>query len=76
MKSVASYAVAISKKAVEEIIEGYAEASPYKNGSTKACDYCEFKNICGIASKDYSSVREPLMSNAKEFYMGGTEWEV
>lgn len=75
MKSMASYAVAISTKAVKEMIEGYAEPSPYRHSNTFACAHCEFKNVCGIASKDYSSVREPLLSNAEEFYKGGKIWE-
>lgn len=75
MKSMASYAVAVSTKAVEEMVEGYVEASPYKHSGKMTCDHCEFKNVCGIMSKDYSSVREPLLSNAKDFYQGEKIWD-
>ena len=75
MDSMASYAISVSKKAIEEILDGYCKPSPYKNGGTLTCDYCEFKNVCGIASKDYSTVREPMLSNADEFYKGGKVWQ-
>ncbi|HCC06861.1 MAG TPA: hypothetical protein DEP72_01665 [Clostridiales bacterium] len=32
----------------KEILEGNVEAKPYKKGSIKACEYCEYKDICGI----------------------------
>ena len=31
-----------------EILEGNVEAKPYKNGNIGACDYCEYKDICGM----------------------------
>lgn len=75
MKSMASYAVAVSSKAVEEMLGGYVEPSPYRRSSKMACDHCSFKNVCGILSKDFASVREPSLSNAKDFYQGEKLWD-
>lgn len=75
LDSMASYAKAIASKAVDEILAGYCAPSPYKHSGSLTCEYCEFKNICGIASLNYSTVREPLLSNAKDFYLGGKIWQ-
>ena len=75
MLSIASYAKAVSAVAVDEILDGYHAASPYKSSSGLSCQYCEYKNICGIITKDYSSAREPALKNAKDFYTGGRLWE-
>ncbi|HAN10051.1 MAG TPA: hypothetical protein DCP90_05475 [Clostridiales bacterium] len=32
----------------KEMLDGNVEAKPYKKGNTKACDYCEYRDICGI----------------------------
>ncbi|MCL2859875.1 MAG: helicase-exonuclease AddAB subunit AddB [Oscillospiraceae bacterium] len=31
-----------------EILKGNIEIKPYKNGQSKACDYCNFSSICGF----------------------------
>lgn len=75
MESMASYAKAVASKATEEILSGYCMPSPYKGGSGIACDYCEFKKVCGIMSVDYKTARENKNSKAKEFYKEGTIWQ-
>ena len=76
MSSIASYAKEVSKVAVKEILEGYHKPSPFKTTEGLACQYCEYKNVCGILSCDYRTVREPNVKNVKEFYSGGKSWEV
>lgn len=75
MESISSYAKAVSEVAIKEIIEGYNKPSPFRTPTGLSCQYCEYKNICGIASKDYSDVRESTIKNVKDFYLGGKIWE-
>ncbi len=35
-------------KMADEILDGNIELRPYKDGQIKACDYCEYKSICGF----------------------------
>jgi len=73
--SLASYAIAVSDKAIDEILDGNVEPSPYKSLGQLPCEYCEYRKVCGIISSDYKSVREPSNTNAKDFYKGGTLWQ-
>ena len=75
LESMASYASSVASKAIDEILAGYCEPSPYKHSGALACEYCQFKNVCGIVSLGYTTVREPLLSNAKDFYLGGKIWQ-
>jgi len=74
-ESMASYAVAVAGKAIDEILDGNVEPSPYKSLGQLPCEYCEYRKVCGIISNDYKSVREPNNLNAKDFYKGGTIWQ-
>jgi len=73
--SMASYTRELAGKASQEIINGYVKATPYKNGESLACAYCQYQNVCGILSNNYKTLRESTISNAGEFYKGGKSWE-
>ena len=76
IESLASYVRAVSKQATKEILEGFIMPSPFaKSKTNKPCDYCEYRNVCGIISNDYSSLREPSAKNIKEFFKGDQKWE-
>ncbi len=75
MQSIASYARAVASKAVDEILSGHYAPSPFKKNGGLTCDFCEFRNVCGIVSSDYQSVREPHIKNTKDFYLGGKIWQ-
>jgi len=75
MKTMAAYARDVASKATEEILSGYCKPAPYKSGAGMACDYCEFKKVCGIMSVDYQTARESKNAKAKEFYKEGTIWQ-
>jgi len=38
----------VIKQISSEILKGNIEIKPYKNGQSKACDYCNFSSICGF----------------------------
>ncbi len=75
LESMRQYALAISKNAVEEILEGYYKASPFKNSNRLPCEYCDYKNICSINSMEHKSVRVANVKDAKEFFKGGRQWQ-
>ncbi len=75
MQSLSSYALALAGKGVEEILSGYVNPAPYKSSNELPCEYCEYKKVCGIITKDYQTVREPNNKKVKEFYKGGTIWQ-
>lgn len=70
LQGMKQYALAVSTKAVEEITDGYFKPSPYKKGENLPCTYCSFKNICGIVSDGYQSVRKPRIKNVKDLMRG------
>ena len=75
LESLSSYALALAKKGVDEILSGYVKPSPYKSAGQLPCEYCVYRKVCGIASLDYKTVREPSVSNIKDFYKGGKLWQ-
>ncbi len=74
LESMKEYALAMATKATKEIMEGYFKPSPYKKGENLPCTYCSFKNICGIVSDGYQSVRKARIENVKDFLKEGQEW--
>ncbi len=42
------YVKSLLQGAVKEIKKGYVAASPISFGDVKPCDYCKYKNVCGI----------------------------
>lgn len=75
IKSISSYAKLISKKAVDEILQGYIKPTPLKTSEGLACEYCEFRNICGIMREEDKWIREANSPLSKDFYKGGKKWE-
>jgi len=75
LESLSTYALRLAEKGTQEILSGYVEASPYKCSNELPCEYCEYRRVCGIISKNYQSAREPNNLNAKEFYKGGKTWQ-
>lgn len=75
IESISSYAIELSKKAVQEILQGYIKPTPFKKSSEVACEYCPFANVCGIAKKADVYTREATIDNIKDFYKGGNSWE-
>lgn len=45
---VLDYTMALSRGAVGEILSGNIEKSPIQNGDNLACEYCTYKNVCGL----------------------------
>lgn len=76
IKSISTYAKKLAEKAVKEILEGYIKPTPFKRStSEKPCEYCEFKNICGINKNQDKWTRESTIENVKDFYKGGNTWD-
>ena len=75
IESISSYALKLSEKAVEEILQGFIKPTPLKKSSEIACDYCPYKNVCGINKMADIYTRETNLDNVKEFYKGGNIWE-
>lgn len=76
IESMARYVRAASRKATKEILDGFIMPSPFaKSKTNKPCDYCEYRNVCGILSNEYASLREPSAKNVKDFFKGDQKWE-
>ncbi len=69
--NIKEYALALAKKAAKEILEGYAKPSPFMHGGVLPCNYCSYKNVCGILTENLYSVRQPHVLNDDSFYKGG-----
>lgn len=50
-KALSAYVDANINKFGKEICDGNTEVNPYKLGNRTACDYCEYKGICGFDTK-------------------------
>lgn len=50
----------------QEIINGGAEVNPYKLGDKTACDYCDFRGICGFDTKLPGNTYRNLKKYEKE----------
>lgn len=74
IESISSYAIELSKKAVQEILQGFIKPTPFKKSSEVACEYCPFANVCGISKKADIYTREATIDNIKDFYKGGNSW--
>ncbi len=48
LRGVMDYTMALSCGAVREILDGNIEMSPIQSGDKPACEYCTYKNICGL----------------------------
>lgn len=63
LSRITEYVHEISSIAIGEILAGYIKASPSKNGERLVCEYCEYKNFCGILqSPDSARVVESKIS--------------
>ncbi len=72
--SMRDYALAVAKKAINEILSGYHSKTPFKKGDRLPCDYCELKNVCGINDDEYKFIRKPSLEKAEKFYKEGEKW--
>ena len=45
-KSIFDYTFKVIDKALDEMLDGYIEPKPYKNGDNNSCKYCKYKSIC------------------------------
>lgn len=75
IESISSYVLKLSCKAVQEILQGFIKPTPLKKSSEIACEYCPYKNVCGINKMADVYTREANLENVKEFYKGGNTWE-
>lgn len=75
IKSVSAYALKLSEKATDEILQGFIKPTPFKKSNETPCEYCEFKSICGISKNQDKWTREATIENVKDFYKGGGKWE-
>lgn len=53
LSALVEYAIKMSDKAVRDMKEGVIVASPYE----KACEYCEYKALCGVAEPNVRKVK-------------------
>ena len=63
------------RKAAElskEIAAGKIEASPYEDGDTSACKYCDYRTVCGQDRRIRSYERRPLEKKELNDILGGT----
>lgn len=75
IESISSYVLLLAKKAVREILDGFIKPTPLKKSKETPCEYCSFKNICGIKMNADSWTREETTEGAKDFYKGGKTWQ-
>lgn len=75
IEGIANYVLLLAKKAVQEILDGFIKPTPFKKSKETPCEYCSFKNICGIKSNADSWTREAMLDGVKDFYKGGKTWQ-
>ena len=52
------YVLELIAQAVSEIKRGYIAAAPLNISESLPCDFCEYKNICGIKNNDFENTRK------------------
>lgn len=58
LDGVMKYTMVLSKNAVGEILCGNIEKSPIQNGDKPACEFCTYKNICGLMHSSCNKARK------------------
>ena len=64
--SLGSYAGTMINELSKEIMQGKIMINPYKSGQETACDYCDYKGICGFDKKNKAYKYNRLMIDADE----------
>ena len=59
--------MALSCGAVREILDGNIEMSPIQSGDKPACEFCTYKNICGLMYKTNKKVRKTKKVSFENF---------
>lgn len=48
LEVVSAYVTHKVRQIGREVLEGHMEVNPYEKGSSEACTYCAYKNVCGF----------------------------
>ena len=66
LKSLQVYALNILNNATTEMLSGYIEPKPYKNGDNTSCSNCKWKSVCHY-NLNKTGYREILAKNKENF---------
>ncbi len=66
ISSLGSYAGKMVNELSKEIMNGEIKINPYKSGMETACDYCDYKGVCGFDKKNKAYKYNKLTIDADE----------
>ncbi|MBP3630389.1 MAG: exodeoxyribonuclease V subunit gamma [Clostridia bacterium] len=67
LDGVMNYTMELSRGAIKEILSGNIEMSPIQSGEKPVCEYCAYKNICGLMYSSAKKARKTKQVSFEDF---------